>query len=281
MLDHEFIRNALLAGSPIALASGLIGYFVVLRGQVFAGDTLSHVAFTGALAAAAAGLDLRIGLFLATVLIALLIGALGTRARADDVTIGVVLVWLLGLGVLFLDLFNAGGSGADGGIAARALFGSIFGLSSGEARLAALLGVGLSFALLAIARPLLFASLDPRVALAQGTPVRGLGLFFLVLLGLDAGEATQAVGALLLLGLLAAPAGAAQRLTANPYLALALSAGIALGCTWVGILLSYELPSLPPSSAIVALAALAFLLAAAWRGWTSSGTAHHGDNIEA
>jgi zinc/manganese transport system permease protein len=265
MLAHEFIRNALLAGSLIALASGLIGYFVVLRGQVFAGDTLSHVAFTGALAAAAAGLDLRIGLFLATVLVALALGALGTRAQADDVTIGVVLVWLLGLGVLFLDLFQSSSSGADGNVAARALFGSIFGLSASEARLAALVAVGVIVVMLAIARPLLFASLDPLGAHAQGVWVRALGLVFLVLLGIDAGEATQAVGALLLLGLLAAPAGAAHQLTANPYLAMALSAAIALGCMWAGILLSYELPSLPPSSAIVSLAALSFLLAAVWR----------------
>jgi zinc/manganese transport system permease protein len=280
MLAHEFVRNALLAGSLIALASGLIGYFVVLRGQVFAGDTLSHVAFTGALAAAAAGLDLRIGLFLATVLVALLLGALGTRAQADDVTIGVVLVWLLGLGVLFLDLFNSGGSGGNGNIAARALFGSIFGLSGADARLAALLAVASIAVLLAIARPLLFCSLDPRAALAQGVPVRALGLIFLVLLGIDAGEATQAVGALLLLGLLAAPAGAAHQLSANPYLALALSAGIALLCTWAGILLSYEIPSLPPSSAIVSLAALAFLAAAAWRRLPGLGLPRPAANIE-
>src|SRR5580704_19142653 len=113
-----FFGNALLAGSCIAVASGLIGWFVVLRGQVFAGDALSHVAFTGALAAAAAGLDLRLGLFVATILVALLLALLsGSPAaglRADDVTIGVVFVWVLGLGVFFLDLFNAGSAGANG-----------------------------------------------------------------------------------------------------------------------------------------------------------------------
>jgi zinc/manganese transport system permease protein len=96
MFALPFVRNALLAGSLIAVASGLLGYFIVLRAQVFAGDALSHVAFTGALAAAAAGVDLRIGLFAATVLMALLFAALGERARADDVTIGVVFAWILG-----------------------------------------------------------------------------------------------------------------------------------------------------------------------------------------
>jgi zinc/manganese transport system permease protein len=265
MLAHEFIRNALLAGSAIALASGSIGYFVVLRSQVFAGDALSHVAFTGALAAAAAGLDLRLGLFLATLLAALALAALGGRAQADDTAIGVTFSWVLGLGVLFLDIFSSGSGGGNGTLAARTLFGSIFGLSAADARLAAWIGLALILATLALARPLLFASLDARVARARGVPVGALGVAFLVLLGIDAGEATQAVGALLLLGLLAAPAGAAHRLTANPYLGMTLSASIALASVWAGIALSYAIPSLPPSSAIVAVAAGCYLAAIAAR----------------
>jgi zinc/manganese transport system permease protein len=267
MFAHQFIRSALLAGSFIALASGLVGWFVVLRSQVFAGDALSHVAFTGALAAAAAGLDLRIGLFLATVLVALLLAGLSERAQADEVSIGVVLVWVLGLGVLFLDLFNSGGSGGEGTVAARALFGSIFGLSVGEAWLAASIAAAIVLAMLVTGRPLLFASLDPLVARARGVPVRMLGFVFLALLGFDAGEATQAVGALLLLGLLAAPAGAAHRLTANPYLGMTLSALIALGSMWIGIVLSYRIPSLPPSSAIVLSAAGFYAAAVGLRWW--------------
>jgi zinc/manganese transport system permease protein len=265
MLAHEFVRNALLAGSFIALASGLIGYFVVLRGQVFAGDALSHVAFTGALASAAVGLDLRVGLFVATIAIALLLALLGSRAPADDVAIGTVFSWVLGLGVLFLDLYNAGSSGVNGTLATRALFGSIFGLSFTDARLAALIAAGLILGTLAIARPLLFSSLDPRVALAQRVPVGMLGFLFVLLLGIDAGEATQAVGALLLLGLLAAPAGAAHQLTANPYLAMTLSAAIALVSMWGGIALSYEVSWLPPSTAIVSIAAAFYVLCAVLR----------------
>ena len=304
MLLGGFLGNALLAGSAIAVACGLIGWFVVMRRQVFAGDALSHVAFTGALAAAAAGLDLRLGLFVATVLVALLLAMLGgaparvfahprphpsTRRRvrlptvrlptvrlptvrlpvwgspaagepADDVTIGVVFVWTLGLGVLFLDLFNAGGAGADGTIAARTLFGSIFGLSTGEAQLAALLAAGTVLVLAAIARPLLFASIDASLAAAGGVPVRGLGVAFLVLLGVVAAEATQAVGALLLLGLLAAPAGAAHRLTASPYRGMALAAAIALLSMWGGIALSYWIPVLPPGSAVILVAAGCYAL---------------------
>src|SRR5437764_11867840 len=111
MFAQEFVRNAWLAGTAIALASGLVGYFVVLRAQVFAGDALSHVAFTGALAAAAAGVDTRVGLFAATIAAALLVGQVGRNPGGDDVAIGIVLAWVLGLGVFFLALFSKGSGG--------------------------------------------------------------------------------------------------------------------------------------------------------------------------
>jgi zinc/manganese transport system permease protein len=260
MFAHEFFRNALLAGTSIALACGLVGHFLVLRAQVFAGDALSHVAFTAALAAAAAGVDTRIGLFAGTVAFALILGGIGERASADDVTIGIVFAWILGLGVFFLALFSTGSGGGNGLLGARALFGSIFGLSAGDARLAAVIGVGIVATILAIARPLLFASVDLAVAATRGVPVRVLGLLFLALAGATAGEATQAVGALLLLGLLAAPAGAAQRLSANPYVALALSGAFAVLAVWLGLVLSYLIPSLPPSTAVIGVAAAIYLL---------------------
>jgi zinc/manganese transport system permease protein len=258
LFAHDFIRNALLAGTPIALACGAVGYFVVLRSQVFAGDALSHVAFTGALAAAAAGVDLRLGLFAATVFVAALLAAIGERTRIDDVTIGIVFVWVLGLGVFFLDLFNRGVNGGNGIVASRTLFGSIFALTTPEARLAAVIGVCVILAVLAIARPLLYATVDPQVAAARGVPVALLGAALLILLGIDAAEATQAVGALLLLGLIAAPAGAAIKLTARPYLALALSCLFALASVWLGVTGAYLISSLPPSTAILGIAALVY-----------------------
>jgi zinc/manganese transport system permease protein len=262
MLAHEFMRHAYLAGTFIALACGLVGYFLVLRSQVFAGDALSHVAFTGALAAVAAGIDVRLGLFAATVLVAVGMGTAGERARADDAVIGSVFAWVLGLGVLFLTIFTTSSSGGGNGTAGvRVLFGSIFGLSAGDARVAALIGAVAAVGLLVIARPLLFSSVDPGVAEGGGVPVRFLGLAFLALLGVVAAEGTQAVGALLLLGLLAAPAGAAYRLCASPYLGLALSGAIAVGSMWAGLALSYAIHRLPPSSAIVFVAAAAYVLA--------------------
>ncbi len=253
MLGQEFMRNALLAGTFVALACGVSGWFVVLRGQVFAGDALSHVAFPGALAAAAAGVDQRIGLFVATIAAGAAIGLLGRHALGDT-AIGIAFTFILGLGVFFLALAGTSAAGASGIAGAHTLFGSIFGLTASEARLAAAIGLGAVLATVAIARPLLFSSVAPDVAAARGVPTRLLAIAFVALLGVVAAEATQAVGALLLLGLLAAPAAAAHRLTRAPFAGVALAGLLAVAATWGGLVLAYEIPSLPPSTAIVALA---------------------------
>lgn len=251
MLSREFTRNAFVAGTAIAVACGLVGHFLVMRAQVFTGDALSHVAFAGALGALVVGVDLRIGLFGAVIVVALLLGFLGDRGQVDDVVIGSVFVWVLGLGVLCLSLFTSSRSGGNSTAGISVLFGSIFGLDNEHTAIAVLLATVVTIAVAFIARPLLFASLDEAVATARGVPVRALGFVFLALVGLAAAEATQAIGALLLLALLAAPAAAAQRLTARPYRALALSAAIAVGGVWVGLVASYHVAALPPSVAIV------------------------------
>jgi zinc/manganese transport system permease protein len=257
MLDHPFLRSAFGAGTCIALASGLVGYVVVLRGQVFSGDALSHVAFTGALAALAFGLDLRAGLYGACILVAIVMAALGRRAQADDTVIGSVFAWVLGLGALFLSIFTTSQSGS-GGVAGtegvNVLFGSILGLTPSQAWSDSVVALAVVAAFVVIGRPLLFASLDRAVAGARGVPVRVLGYGFFVLVGITAGVATQAVGALLLLGLLAAPAGASQRLTANPFTALWLSAGFAVTSMWAGLTMAYLAPRIPPSFGILSVA---------------------------
>jgi zinc/manganese transport system permease protein len=254
MLSQPFMQHALLAGTSIAVLAGLVGYFVVLRSQVFAGDALSHVAYTGALAALAIGIDLRLGLFAATIVVAVLLGVLGGRGIADDVVIGTTFSWVLGLGVLCLSIVTTHRAEGNSTASATVLFGSIFGISAGDARTAAVVAVGLIAVLGVLARPLLFASVDPSVAAARGVPVRLLGPVFLAVVGATAAEATQVVGALLLFGLLAAPAAAAQRLATRPWHALGLSAGLAVVSTWSGLVLAYAAPSLPPSFAILAVA---------------------------
>ncbi|MEU5426053.1 metal ABC transporter permease [Streptomyces olivoreticuli] len=253
-LSQPFFQHALLAGTSIAVACGLVGCFLVLRAQVFSADALSHVAFTGAMAALALGYDLRLGLFAGTIAIALLFGTLGREARPDDVVIGSVFSWILGLGAFLITLYTTSRSTTDGSAGVSVLFGSVFGISSAHTASAALLAGGICLVMLFIARPLLFATVDEAVAAARGVPVRLLGHGFLAVAGAAAAEATQAVGSLLLLGLLAAPAGAAIRLTDRPYRALALSAGLAVLEMWAGLFASYAIPKMPPSFAVMAAA---------------------------
>lgn len=261
MFAHAFVRNAYLAGTFVALACGCVGWLVVLRGQLFAGDALSHVAFVGAIAAAVVGLDERVGLFALTLAVAVGMAGLGSVAGADDAVIGTVFAWILGIGILLITVLATSSAADSGIITANTLFGSIYSLSAGTAVVAAAVGIGVVLALLGGFRPLLLATLDGDVAAVRGIPVKLLGAGLLVALALVTAEATQAVGALLLLGLLAAPAGASHRLTTNPYRGLVLSGLLAVGAMWGGLALSYVIASLPPSSAIIGLAAGTYFVA--------------------
>ncbi len=267
LLGQPFLRYAFIAGAVIAAASGLTGYFVVLRSQVFTGDALSHVAFTGALAALAAGANLLIGLYGACIVVALAMAALGYRGQADDTVIGSVFAWILGLGALFLSIYTRSTSNGTSGV--NVLFGTIFGLSATQAVTDSVVAACVCAALILIARPLLFATIDESVASARRVPVRAIGTVFLGLVGVTAAAATQAVGALLLLGLLAAPAGAAQRLTARPFRGLWLSAAIAIFSVWAGLVISYAAPKIPPSFGILAVATGVYLIAIAFTANTN------------
>jgi zinc/manganese transport system permease protein len=266
MLHESFIVRALVAGTATALACGLAGYFLVLRRQTFTGDALSHVAFTAAIAALVLGIGVHLGLYAGCVIFALLIAALGNRIRGDDdAVIGSVFAWILGLGVLLVTMYKRSDKAVDGTAGVRVLFGSILGLS--RSQVAATVGVTLIVVLVVvmISRPLLFASVDTAVAAASGVHVGSLGVVFLIVVALTAAAATQAVGALLLLGLLAAPAGAAQLMTSNPFRAMWLSGGIAVVAVWAGLMLSYANPRVPPSFGIVGSAAVIYLGAALGR----------------
>lgn len=270
MLGFEFMRNAFLAGTLIALASGLVGSFVLLRHLTFAGDALSHVGFAAAMGAVFVGLNPYLGLFGGTILVAVGMGRFGgerTLARSRDVAIGTVLAWVLGLGALFLSLYISNpnpSTNPNFAVGVGILFGSIFGLTTQSAVLIALTALGTCLVLLVVARPLLFASIDPDAAEAKGLPTHMLTAVLMILLGLTVAETTPAVGALLVFALLVTPAAAARVLVRRPYAALALSAGLAVAIMWGGLMLAFYLPY-PVSFDLAALGFLVYLAALGWR----------------
>jgi zinc/manganese transport system permease protein len=255
---HAFVVYALIAGTLVALVAGPLSYLLVLRAQVFAADAMSHVAFTGALAALAAGVDARLGLVVAVLAAAAVLGGTGRAGRADDVAIGAVFALVLGLGALFLSVYSTRSSGSRGNAGIAVLFGSILGLDAGQTVTTALVAVVVLACVAVVARPVLFATLDPAVAAARGVPVRALGFVVVALAGLAVAQATQVVGALLALGLLAAPGAAARNVSARPGTAALVATTVAVTAVWGGLTTSYLVPAMPPSTAIVALCAGAF-----------------------
>jgi zinc/manganese transport system permease protein len=258
MWQYDFMRHALLAGSALAIVAGLIGYFVVARRLIFTSDVLSHVAFPGALIAIIVGVNPLLGVFGFALLTALGMGTLAGRSRVNDVTTGTLLAWVLGIGVLFLSIYASGSSGGNSSAGINVLFGSLFGIGAREAWVVAVVGLLTTIVLLAIARPLLFASLDPEVAASRGVPARLLNIVFLILLAITIAEAVQAVGALLLFALLVTPAAIARRLVLRPFAGLFLSALLSLLFTWAGITLAYYFPY-PVSFCLTALVFVAYL----------------------
>ncbi len=259
ILQLDFMRNAFLAGGCIALAAGLVGYFVVLRNQVFTSDALGHVAFTGSLGGLLAGLNLLVGVFGSCIAVALAIGTLGGRGRGRDVAIGTVFAWVLGIGVLFLSLYTSTRSAGSGTVGVSVLFGSILGLQPLQVVVASITGIATCLVTMLVARPLLFISVDPEVAAAKGVPANTLTAVFTVLLAVTVAESVQAVGALLIFGLMVTPPAIAQTLTARPWLGMALSAVIALAVVWAGLVASFYL-SYPPSFLITTIAFALYLV---------------------
>jgi zinc/manganese transport system permease protein len=160
---------------------------------------------------------------------------------------------VLGLGLLFLSIFTSSHSASAGNMGISVLFGSILGMQPVQAAIASVAGLLTCLGLLAIARPLLFVSLDPEVATSRGVPIRVLTAFFLILVAITVAESVQAVGALLVFALMVTPAAVAQNLTTSPYAGMALSAGVAVLAVWIGLALAFYI-SYPVSFFITALA---------------------------
>jgi len=262
VLSYDFMQNAFAAATIVAIVSGLVGYFLVLRGQTFAGHALGHVGFTGATGAVLLGVTPLWGLVLMTVAAGLGMGIMGERLAQRDVAIGIVLALSLGLGLLFLHFFTAYATQAT-----ALLFGNVLAVDISTVWILLMLGVISVAALAVISRPLLFASLQPELAEAKGVSLRLYSVLFLAIVALATAECAQIVGVLLVFALMVGPAAAAQRLTTGLGRGLLLSAALALSEAWAGITLAFY-TDWPSSFWITALSAGVYLFATLpWAGW--------------
>lgn len=236
--SYPFMVNAFRAGTLIAVASAVMGWFMVLRRQTFAGHTLAVVGFPGAAGATLIGIGAAYGYFafclIAAVVIALIPRTGSAGYSHESAATGVIQAFALACGFLFIALYKGFLNGVN-----ALLFGTFLGIT--DAQVVVLLGVtAIVLAVVAeLGRPLLFASVDPSVAAARGVPVRALSTGFLVLLGATVAEASQITGTLLVFALLVMPAATAQTLTAKPTRSLVLSVAVAVAVTWLGLGAAY------------------------------------------
>jgi zinc/manganese transport system permease protein len=241
LFEFQFMVNAFRAGSVIAVLAGAVGWFMVLRRQTFAGHTLALIGFPGAAGAVLVGLSAQLGFFAFCVGGALVIAAVPAqrpgRFSEESAVIAVVQTFALACGFLFASLYRGNLSRIN-----SLLFGTFLGITTTEVRTLVVVTTAALAVLAFIARPLLFASVDPDVADAAGVPARGLAIVFLILLGAAAAEASQITGSLLIFALLVLPPATAQAITSRPVLGLALSIGIGLLVTWTGLGIAYYSP---------------------------------------
>lgn len=254
ILQYDFMQHAFMAGIVVAILSAVLGYFVVLRNLSFASHALGHISFSGATAALLFGFSPMLGQLVLTLLSALLMGCLGDRVLKSDMTIGIVLAFSLGLGSLFLSL-----SHGYTGQATSILFGNLLGVSTPSLILMCMLTIVCLLVLMVLARPLLFASLEPELAQARGIPLTRLGVIFLCLLAVGVTLASQVVGVLLIFTLLIGPAAIATRWTKQFWSGLVASVIVSVLIVVMSLVLTY-FTAWPISFWVSALVLLAYII---------------------
>src|SRR2546425_3948877 len=252
---YPFMQHAYEAGTVVAIVAGIVGYFVVLRRSSFAAHSLSHIGFAGAAGAALFGISPVYGLLLFTTVGGSSMAVLSPKATYRDISIGTVLAFMLGLGVLFISLYTGYATAAY-----SILFGEILGISSSDVLLTLIAGLAILAAIAVVYRPLLFASLDEEVAEAKGLPTFLLGIVFMLLVAVATSIAVQVVGVLLIFSLMVTPAAIAQQLAKRPRRVIIISVAVALMTTWLGLFVAFYEPY-PVSFFMTSIVFVLYLLA--------------------
>ncbi len=249
------VQNSLIAGALLGLMGGLIGVFVMTRDMSFAVHGISELSFAGAALALLFGLNIALGATLGSIVAAVIIAIMGSRAKDRNSIIAVLMPFGLGIGILALALYEGRAANKFG-----LLTGQIIAVDDPQVFWLIATSVVVVSALLVIWRPLSFASLDLEVAEARAVPTKTLGIVFMLLLALAVAASVQVVGALLVMTLLVTPAAAALRLTSSPVLVPVLSVSFAVVSVVGGILLALG-GGLPISPYVTTLSFAIYLVA--------------------
>ena len=253
-LQLPFIVHALITASIAAVVAAVSGYFLVSRGLTFAGHALPNIGFAGAAGAVLLGVEPVYGLFAFTLGAGVAVGFIGEDLRDRDISIGVVMTFALGLGLLFLALYS--------GYAQRVygiLFGNILGISAQAVVLTAIASGIILAVIVFLYRPLLFSTFDPPAAGARAVPVRLLAVLFMTIIAVTVSLSIQVMGALLVFTLLVGPAATARRLVKSPLASILVSIGLGLAYVWLGIVLAVASGRIPVSFFIATLSFLVYL----------------------
>lgn len=242
------VHNSILAGAVLGVVGGLISVFVLMRDLPFAVHGISELSFAGASGALLLGTSVVIGSLTGSLLAALLIGVLGSKARNRNSVIGVLMPFGLGLGVLFLALYQGRAANKFG-----LLLGQIVAVDTPQLSALLIASIVVILGLVIIWRPLVFASTDPDLATARGVPTGVLSAVFMVLLGLTVAMSVHIVGALLVLSIVVTPGAAAVRVSTSPRLVPVLSVLFAVVAMVGGILLAVG-SSIPISPYVTTIA---------------------------
>jgi len=249
------VQNSLIAGLLLGIMGGLIGVFVMTRDMSFAVHGISELSFAGAAIALLIGFNVALGATFGSIVAAIIIAIMGTRAKDRNSIIAVLMPFGLGIGILALALYEGRAANKFG-----LLTGQIIAVDDPQVFWLIATALVVVIALLVVWRPLSFASLDPEVAEARGVPTKALGIIFMLLLALSVAASVQIVGALLVLTLLVTPAAAALRLTSSPLLVPVLSTVFAVVAVVGGILLALG-GGLPISPYVTTLSFAIYLVA--------------------
>lgn len=250
----QLMANSLVAGAALGIVGGLIGVFIMQRDMAFAVHGISELSFAGAAAALLLGGSVVTGSLVGAIAAALLIGIVGAKARDRNSIVGVLMPFGLGLGILFLSLYDGRSSNRF-----SLLTGQIVSVSNPDLNGLVIISAIVLVGLVIVWNPLRFDSLDPQSAEARGLPVRGLSIVFMLLLGAIVAAAVHIIGALLVMALLVTPAASAMRVSASPVVVPLLSAAFGFVSAVGGILLAIA-GSLPVSPYITTISFAIYLV---------------------